>query len=131
MSDPKVNIRAEEADVRIEIRVSNDGKDGYTPQRGVDYWTEEDQEAIKKHVEDCVADKDLSGAITDEQLAKALREYLEEHPIEGVGVPTGGKAGQYLCKQSDKDYDVAWADIVVPEQYGLVTYDQDKTITIT
>ena len=47
------------------------------------------------------------------------------------GIPTGGKAGQYLRKQSDADYDVVWADFVIPEQYGLVTYDQDKTITIT
>ena len=56
MSDPKVNIRAEEADARIEIRVSNDGKDGYTPQRGVDYWTEEDQQAIRDYVDETVGD---------------------------------------------------------------------------
>ena len=47
------------------------------------------------------------------------------------GIPAGGKAGQYLCKKSDDDYDVEWTDLVIPEQYGLVTYDQDKTITIT
>lgn len=47
------------------------------------------------------------------------------------GIPPGGKAGQFLCKQSDDDYDVGWADFKIPEQYGLVTYDQDKTITIT
>lgn len=47
------------------------------------------------------------------------------------GIPPGGKAGQYLRKQSDDDYDVAWSDIEIPEQYGLVSYDQDKRITIT
>lgn len=47
------------------------------------------------------------------------------------GIPPGGKKGQFLCKQSDEDHDVAWSDLVIPEQYGLVTYDQDKTITIT
>lgn len=47
------------------------------------------------------------------------------------GIPAGGKAGQYLCKQSDDDYDVVWCDLVIPEQYGLVSYNQDKTITIT
>lgn len=47
------------------------------------------------------------------------------------GIPPGGKAGQFLCKQSDDDYDAAWCDLVIPEQYGLVTYDQDKTITVT
>lgn len=56
MSDPKVNVRAEEPDVRIEIRVSNDGKDGYTPQRGVDYWTEEDQQVIRDYVDEAVGD---------------------------------------------------------------------------
>lgn len=47
------------------------------------------------------------------------------------GIPPGGKAGQYLRKQSDDDYDAAWSDIEIPEQYGLVSYDQDKRITIT
>jgi hypothetical protein len=47
------------------------------------------------------------------------------------GIPAGGKAGQFLCKQSDEDFDVAWRDFEIPEQYGLVTYDQDKRITIT
>lgn len=47
------------------------------------------------------------------------------------GIPSGGKAGQILCKKSDEDYDVMWSDPVIPEQYGLVSYSQDKTITIT
>ncbi len=54
-----------------------------------------------------------------------MREKMKD------GIPPGGKAGQFLCKKSDKDYDVEWADFKIPEQYGLVTYDQDKTITIT
>lgn len=47
------------------------------------------------------------------------------------GIPAGGKAGQLLYKKSDKDFDVEWRDMSIPEQYGLVTYDQDKTLTIT
>lgn len=47
------------------------------------------------------------------------------------GIPSGGKTGQILCKKSDDDYDVEWTDFKIPEQYGLVTYDQDRTITIT
>lgn len=47
------------------------------------------------------------------------------------GIPPGGKAGQYLRKRTDADGDVEWANLEIPEQYGLVTYDQDKTITIT
>lgn len=60
-------------------------------------------------------------------------ERLErlESAIGRDGIPAGGKAGQYLCKKSDDDYDIEWSDLKIPEQYGLVTYDQDKTITIT
>lgn len=47
------------------------------------------------------------------------------------GIPSGGKAGQFLCKNSDEDYDVSWKDFEIPDEYGLVTYNQDKTITIT
>lgn len=64
---------------------------------------------------------------------KRVIEMIAEDPPENVtiGVPPGGKAGQYLRKKSDADGDVVWSDLEIPEQYGLVTYDQDKTITIT
>lgn len=52
-------------------------------------------------------------------------------PGIGAGIPDGGKAGQILRKKSDEDYDTEWADFEIPEQYGLVTYDQNKTITIS
>lgn len=73
---------------------------------------------------------------TDPQLPvwAQLQEELEQiKKLGGAinGIPAGGKAGQYLCKKSDEDYDVAWSDLVIPEQYGLVTYTQDKTISIT
>lgn len=71
MSDPKVNIRAEEADARIEIRVSNDGKDGYTPKRGVDYWTEEDQQEIRDYVNEAVGDAGGGGGLTELPVASA------------------------------------------------------------
>lgn len=70
----------------------------------------------------------FNGIADEEQLAKAVEEYLTKHP---AGVPPGGKAGQYLRKSSDADGDVEWANFEIPEQYGLVSYDQDKTITIT
>lgn len=69
-----------------------------------------------------------AGVVSDEQIARAVSEYLSKNPS---GVPSGGKAGQYLRKKSDTDRDVEWADFEIPEQYGLVTYDQYKTITIT
>lgn len=31
-----------------------DGKDGYTPVRGIDYWTEEDKEEIRTYVEEAI-----------------------------------------------------------------------------
>lgn len=57
--------------------------------------------------------------------------HLEQTGGAVNGVPSGGKTGQYLRKKSNDDFDVEWSDIEIPEQYGLVTYDQNKTITIT
>ena len=72
MSDPKVNVRAEEPDVRIEVRVANEGKDGYTPQRGKDYWTEEDQQAIRDYVDEAVGDAGGGGGgLTELPVASA------------------------------------------------------------
>ena len=56
---------------------------------------------------------------------ESMREKMKD------GIPPGGKAGQFLCKKSDEDFEVEWADFEIPKEYGLVTYDQDKTITIT
>ena len=80
-----------------------------------------------KTLADRIAQIEQNG-VSDEQIAKAVEEYLAKN---AVGVPPGGKEGQYLRKKSDTDRDVEWADLVIPEQYGLVTYDQEKTITIT
>lgn len=84
MSDPKVNVLAEAADVRIgieaeqpdasiEIRVAGEGKDGYTPQRGVDYWTEEDQREIRDYVDERISDGGGSGGLTELPVASADR----------------------------------------------------------
>lgn len=81
----------------------------------------------------------LNGKKYDSFVDQTARKTIEELEKNGTGstggtahgIPTGGKAGQILCKKSDADYDVEWADFEIPEQYGLVTYDQDKTITIT
>lgn len=47
------------------------------------------------------------------------------------GIPAGGKAGQLLCKKTDADFDVGWCDLKIPAEYGLVTYNQDRTLTIS
>lgn len=36
-----------------------DGEDGYTPVRGVDYWTEEDKQEIKSYVDNTVSELSL------------------------------------------------------------------------
>lgn len=66
-----------------------------------------------------------------EDVYNQIMELLNKSGHVGVGVPPGGKAGQILKKRTDKDYEIEWGDFEIPEQYGLVTYDQDKTITIT
>lgn len=77
------------------------------------------EKRIKKMEED---------GVSEEQLAKAVEAYLSKNP---VGVPSGGKAGQYLRKKSDVDRDVEWADLEIPKEYGLISYNQDRTMTIT
>lgn len=91
----------------------------YTETEVLAYWT----------LEKRLSDLEQSGGATDEQIARAVAAYLAKNPISGV--PPGGKTGQYLRKQSDADGDAVWSDLEIPEQYGLVTYDQNKTITIT
>ena len=50
-------IKAEGKDGYTPVKGKDyfDGKDGYTPQRGVDYWTEADQQAINAHIAEEVA----------------------------------------------------------------------------
>lgn len=55
-ADARVGNTAKTPDVMIKIRVSGEGKDGYTPRRGVDYWTEEDQQSIRDYVDEAVGD---------------------------------------------------------------------------
>ena len=56
---------------------------------------------------------------------------LDEYDGPRDAIPSGGKKGQYLRKKSDDDGDVEWADFEIPEEYGLISYNQDKVITIT
>jgi lysophospholipase L1-like esterase len=44
--NPIISIEPEKPDVSIEIKVSNEGEPGYTPQRGIDYWTDADKREI-------------------------------------------------------------------------------------
>lgn len=68
---------------------------------------------------------------TDEEGKVVEKDAPEGTGGSKYGIPAGGTKGQYLRKVSDEDYDVAWSDLEIPEQYGLVTYNQDKTLTIT
>ena len=43
------------SDIDLKVKAQGkDGKDVKTPVRGVDYWTQEDQDAIKQWVEDAI-----------------------------------------------------------------------------
>lgn len=46
--------------------------------------------------------------IAREQLAQAVADYIEAHPLEGL--PAGGTEGQILVKRSGTDYDAEWSD---------------------
>jgi len=38
----------------VDTKIRAEGTDGYTPQRGVDYWTEEDKAEIKSYVDEAI-----------------------------------------------------------------------------
>lgn len=76
----------------------------------------------------------LNGKVTPDQLAQAVEDavedYVKNNPSEFSGLPpiTAESEGKYL---QVKNGAAVWADLEIPQQYGLVTYDQTKTITIT
>lgn len=48
----------------------------------------------------------------------------------GSGLPTIDKSNEGMFLKVENGLPV-WAPMTIPEQYGLISYDQDKTITIT
>lgn len=101
----------ENDEVRMDLLRGQDGKDAHSPYAGENgNWWEWNDDA---------------GAYVD-----SGKPWRAGGGATGSGLPNGGKAGQYLRKKSDADGDVEWADIEIPKEYGLVTYDQNKTITI-
>ena len=59
-----------------------------------------------------------------------LKEQIDNLRITGSGLPpiTAESNGKYLRVKNGV---AVWDNIEIPEQYGLVSYNQDKTITIT
>lgn len=66
----------------------------------------------------------------DNQVAAEVQAYVSENPDAVSGLPkiTEESEGKYLRV---KDGAAVWGDLEIPQQYGLVTYDQTRTITIT
>ena len=66
-------------------------------------------------------------ALTDEQKMDGTVYFITDGAGgggggTGHGIPVGGLTGQYLVKKTGADYDVEWANIDVPEGWGV-----DKT----
>ena len=47
-------------------------------------------------------------SIAQDQLAQAVADYIEAHPLEGI--PSGGTEGQILVKKTGADFDAEWGD---------------------
>lgn len=67
-----------------------------------------------------------TATISPEAISAAVAAYLKENPVDPL--PEGGTVGQVLTRTENG---AEWADITIPKEYGLVTYDQTKTITLT
>lgn len=91
-----------------------------------------------------------SPIVTASKVGKVTTVYVDGSPIatlndgnDGVGIPVGGTIGQVLTKDSNTDYDVAWADpsggaTAFIAEYGVTTYadvkdayDEDAIILCT
>lgn len=85
-------------------------------------------ERLEKRIEDL--EKGGAGAVDPEDIQQAVEDYLTEHPDAVSGLPriTEESEGKYL---QVKNGVAVWGDLEIPQQYGLVTYDQTRTITIT
>lgn len=68
--------------------------------------------------------------VSAEQIGAAVEKYMGENPDAFSGLPqiTENSEGKYLRVKNGV---AVWGDLEIPQQYGLVTYDQTKTITIT
>lgn len=102
-------------------------------------YIEEQNKAYTKHGAEILVlprEKPSDYVYTEEEIInyKSLLKRIERLETAGGvinGIPPGGKQGQLLYKKSDEDYDAEWCDLKIPEQYGLVSYNQDKAIIIT
>ena len=64
-------------------------------------------------------------AFVQDTVSRSLNKYLELHPDGGV--PAGGTEGQALVKKSNVDGDVEWADINIPDGWGVA---KSETISV-
>ena len=121
---PQYYSDAEKTHARQNLGIVGTGKDG-EPGRGILKITRTDGTGDPGTVDTYTI------MFTDNTISKFTIHNGADGKDGSDGVPPSGKAGQYLRKKSDADGDVEWADFEIPKEYGLVTYDQDKTITIT
>lgn len=85
-------------------------------------------EKLEKRIE--ALENGGTGAVDPEDIQQAVEDYLTEHPDAVSSLPeiTEEAEGKYLRVKNGV---AIWGDLEIPQQYGLVTYDQTKTITIT
>lgn len=94
----KLDLTFEESEQTFEMNVAGsivvngggkDGKDGYTPQKGIDYWTEEDKQEIVDEVIEQLPDIPSGGGVnadwsqndpTAPDFVKNRTHWKEEYP---------------------------------------------------
>ena len=94
-----------ETEKYIDTGVQAEGKDGHTPEKGVDYWTDADKADIKAYVAPLIVNVTVyaDGAVeldkTDSEISsayedgKAVLAYVEHH---------GGNKGDYIISQGEE-----------------------------
>jgi hypothetical protein len=69
-----------------------------------------------------------AGAVKPEDIQQAVEDYFKDNDVSGLPAITEESEGKYLRVKNGV---AVWDDLEIPQQYGLVTYDQTRTITIT
>lgn len=78
----------------------------------------------EKFIPESIARKD--------DLTQAVADYFSKNPdvVPGSGLPSVDASHEGMFLKIENGAPV-WRPMAIPEQYGLISYDQDKTITIT
>lgn len=71
----------------VDTGVSAEGKDGYTPKKGVDYWTEADRAELQQYVDSAIFNERqfyFDRFYTKQEINAMLADYYTKNEVDGM-----------------------------------------------